>query len=414
LRLQLRAAALLMLVALPARADDRVDTTVTWMSERRVEGGSLTVVHPQFDLGLDLGENFSLSAGYEADVVSGATSRLYTASQGVDAISTATEFDDFRQVGRAGLSLQGRRSRLFAGYSYGTERDYRSHVVSAGGSVDLPGKNTTFAVSYSHNFDQVCDKNNGDATPLERRPLSGEDPCFEDADDPMRPPGEPVPTLARDVAIDTVEASLTQNVSPTMVLQLGAHGQILSGFQSNPYRSVRVGENEAQEHTPDERARLAVFVRTNLAFPRAHGALSVSLRGYTDTWGVQSGAAEMAYHQYLGKAVVFRLRTRVYQQTEAVFFEDAIDYANFGSTGEYFTGDRELSPLRNELVGGKMSIISAADDSGSVWGLFDELDFHVRADAMWAQSLTDTAPGGDPDGVLPDVLVVSVGLLLRY
>jgi hypothetical protein len=122
----------------------------------------------------------------------------------------------------------------------------------------------------------------------------------------------------------------------------------------------------------------------------------------------------MAYHQYLGRSVLFRLRTRAYQQTKAVFFEDAIDYANFGSTGEYFTGDRELSPLRNVLVGGKMSVLSAADDGGSVWGLFDELDFHLRADGIWAQSLTDTAPGGDPGGILPDVLIVSAGLLLRY
>ena len=36
-------------------------------------------------------------------------------------------------------------------------------------SVDLPGKNTNFAIAYAHHFDSVCDFDNGDATPLERR-----------------------------------------------------------------------------------------------------------------------------------------------------------------------------------------------------------------------------------------------------
>ena len=53
--------------------------------------------------------------------MSGATESLY-ATNGVDAVSSATTFSDTRQVGKAGLSFQGRRSRLFAAYSYGTER----------------------------------------------------------------------------------------------------------------------------------------------------------------------------------------------------------------------------------------------------------------------------------------------------
>ncbi len=394
-----------------ARAEDRVDTTITWFSERRAQAAgsttTLDVYHPQFDLGLDLGENFSLSAGYEADIVSGATESLYAASPlGVDAVSSATTFSDTRQVGKGGLAFQGRRSRLFAGYSYGFERDYRSHSVSVGAAIDLPGKNTTLALSYTHNFDQVCDLDNGDATPLERRALTGANKCFDTAADAT--------TVSHDIAIDTTEASLTQNVSPTAVLQLGVHGQVLNGFQSNPYRRVRVFGVDAQENSPLVRGRVALFVRANLAFPRAHGKLGMAVRGYADTWGVESVSAEMDYHQYLGTRVLFRLRTRVYQQSAAVFFEDAVDYENLGSIGAYHTGDRELSPLRSVLVGGKMSYIAAADESGSVWGLFDELDFHLRADGVWAQSLTETAPGGDVTGLLPDMIVVSLGLLMRY
>jgi hypothetical protein len=391
----------------PARGEDRADTTITWFTERRDGAEALNVYHPQVDLGIDLSQHVSLSAGYEADVVSGATEALYAAPQpGVDAVSSATVFSDTRHSAKGGLSFAGRRSRLVLGYVFGTERDYRSHSVSVGAAIDLPGKNTTFAVSYAHNFDSVCDLDNGDATPLERRPLTGENDCF--TDDAM------AGTLTHDLSIDATEVTLTQNLSPTMVLQLGVFGQIIDGFQSNPYRRVRVAGVDAQENVPLVRDRLALFARMNIAFPRARSSLGVLARVYDDTWGVESITLEMSYNQYLGKSLVFRFRGRAYRQDGAVFFRDAIDYQNFGPSGAYFTGDRELAPFQQVLVGGKLSYLKVGESGHDVWGAFDELDFHVRAEGIWGQSLTDTAPGGDPGGALPDMMVVSLGLLLRY
>jgi hypothetical protein len=403
-------AAALAATLLPAgaRAEDKADVSLTWFNERRGNDKSLSVYHPQVDLGVDLGDHFSLSAGYQADVVTGATFALYRAPDPgeVDVVSSATEFKDTRHVGKGGLQLQGRRSRLAVGYVYGTERDYRSHAISASGAIDLPGKNTTFSLSYSHNFDRVCDFDNGDATPLERRPLTGENACF--TTDPM------AKTLAHEVTIDTTEATLTQNVSPTLVLQLGVFGQIIDGFQSNPYRRVRVAGVDAQENTPLVRDRLAVFLRLNLAFPSVHSALGVLVRATDDTWGVESVAAEMTYSQYLGSTLVFRFRGRAYQQDGAVFFRDAIDYMNFGPSGTYFTGDRELAPMRQVLVGGKLSYLKIGESGHDVWGGFDEVDFSIRAEAIYGQSLTDTAPGGDAGGLGPDMFVISTGLMLRY
>ena len=62
-------------------------------------------------------------------------------------------------------------------------------------------------------------------------------------------------TTWRAPTIDTAQATLTQNVSPTAVLQLSLYGQVLDGKQSNPYRAVRIGPNEPQENIPTTRAR---------------------------------------------------------------------------------------------------------------------------------------------------------------
>jgi len=120
------------------------------------------------------------------------------------------------------------------------------------------------------------------------------------------------------------------------------------------------------------------------------------------------------YHQYLGKSVLFRLRGRIYQQTGAIFFRDAVDYQVVGPVGAFFTGDRDLAPLRSYLAGGKLSWISTAQEGRPIWGFLDEVDFHLGAEALWTIPLTDTPPGGDVTGTVPDAIVATVGLLLRY
>jgi len=59
-----------------AHADDHIESTTTWFQEKRAGGlGGLTVIHPQLDIGIDAGETMTLGLGYDADVVSGATSK---------------------------------------------------------------------------------------------------------------------------------------------------------------------------------------------------------------------------------------------------------------------------------------------------------------------------------------------------
>lgn len=374
-----------------AAADDGVDVNTTWYQEQRQGGqGGLTVIHPQFDAAVDVGEHTNLSLGYAADAVTGATAAVYA----VDAVSTATTFSDVRHVGSLGLGFAGRRATLGFSGSVGVERDYLSLSAGGNAAIDLPGKNTNFAVSYSHARDQACDKANAELQPLERRALTGADPCAKDygvfgkdtLDATML-----VMTTWRDLTIDTAQATVTQNLSPTMVLQASLFGQVLEGFQSNPYRRVRVGPNEPQEHIPDTRARVALSVRLNRWLPKLRAAVHVSGRAYSDSWGVNSGTVELAYSQYVGSSLLLRLRARAYQQTAATFFKDAFFYETESTAGSYFTGDRELSPVRNAVVGGKLTLLSVAEDDKKVWGLFDRVDWNLKADVF----LLDELPADD-------------------
>jgi hypothetical protein len=408
-----------VVIAIPASAgaEDRIDLTTTWYQESRRGGlGGLTVIHPQLDLGLDLGDTVTVEAGWSADAVTGATAAVYS----VDAVSSATKFEDLRNEGHISLGFAGRRSQLAFSTSVGAERDYLSLTVGGTGSVDLPGKNTNLALSYTHNFDQVCDRDNAMATPLERQALTGDVPCSKRY---IRGEDTPGMSVWRDVAIDTAQATITQNLSPTTNLQLSLWGQVIQGFQSNPYRSVRVGPIDAQEHSPENRARGAVSARINRFLPAIRSAAHLSLRGTSDTWGVSSGTLEAAWSQYAGDSLLLRLRARIYQQTAATFFKDAFFYEIESTAGEFFTGDRELAPVRNATVGAKLTVLTVAEDDERVWGLFDKLQVNLKGDVLMLDELAADDPDANVDGTdnqfltsgqLIDAFVLQAGLLLEY
>ena len=405
------------LAAPAARADDRAEVSTALFAEKRAgDKGGLMVVHPQMLFGIDLGRYVSLDVAYAADIVSGATASVYQ----VDTTTTATPFSDVRNEGTVSLGFRGRRSRLTFSGTFGTERDYLSRQLGASASVDLPGRNTTVGLAYTHGFDQVCNKDNGMASPLEARALVGDDPCEK----PNVVTGTDTPGMTRweSLTINTAQASITQNLSPTMNMQVALFGQIVEGFQSNPYRRVRIGPNAPQEHVPDTRARWSLSARLNRYLPKLHAAAHFDARFYNDTWGIIGGNASLAYSQYIGKSLLVRFHARVYQQTAATFFKDAFFYETESTAGEYFTGDRELSPVRNASFGAKLTLITVGGDK-PVWGLFDKLQLNLKGEAMLIDLLAADSLAANPAGIdnqflygqsFVDAAVLQLGLLGNY
>ncbi|MEO8843885.1 MAG: DUF3570 domain-containing protein [Kofleriaceae bacterium] len=400
-----------------AFADNRAEVSTSVFEERRQgDKGGLTVIHPQMDVGGDIGSHVTLDAGYSADAVSGATSTVYK----VDAVTSATRFSDTRHEGTVALGFKGRRSKLSFSGTFGTERDYLSRQIGGDASVDLPGRNTTVDLAYSHSFDTVCDKDNGDVMPLERRALTGADQCAKR--DLMLSKDLPGTTVWKALSIDTAQFTLTQNLSPTLNMQIAAYGQVLEGFQSNPYRRVQVGGNSPQEHIPDTRARWSLTTRFNKFFPKLHSAIHLGVRFYDDTWRVIGGDAELGYSQYVGNSLLLKFHARVYQQTAAKFFKDAFFYQTESTAGEYYTGDRELSPVRSAMVGAKLTVITVGGEK-PVWGLFDKLDFNVKGDILILDQLPADPTLDNPMGIdkeflygtgLFDAVIIQLGLLGTY
>ena len=167
----------------------------------------------------------------------------------------------------------------------------------------------------------------------------------------------------RDLSSHTFQAAWTQAWTPILTTQLSATAQLLDGFQSNPYRAVRIGRAAAQEHHPDEPRALRRRRRARGSGSQPlSGALQPQLRVYRDTWDMRSVSGRArATSRRSSRAAAARARPLL-PQSGAAFYSD--DYV-LAPRGQYFTGDRELSPMRSVLLGAPARRGQApSDDAG--------------------------------------------------
>lgn len=376
----------LLALAPPARAQvAQVDTAHTLYHEAPTRT-NMTVYTPGVDVGVSPADWMTIRGGYEADVVSGASvatkagPAYQSVNPGADVITTAS-VRDVRSSPRGGITLRKGDVAYTAQYTYGTENDYRSHSIFVGARTEAYEHNTQFEISYARNFDLVCDRVQAvNATPPRFRALEDSKGCFTGGDLRTR----------HTLSIDGLQASWTQAWTPVFATQLVYTAQLLDGFQSNPYRSIIIGQGlKAQEHHPDVRARQALALRLNLFVRPLKLAVRVTGRIYRDTWDVTSGTGELEAERYLTEGLRVAGRGRFYKQTGALFWSD--DYTGgeppLGPKGQYFTGDRELSPFWSLGLGLRVTyaIVPAPKPEGGrarLLGLFTNAKIGASADAI--------------------------------
>lgn len=342
---------------------------------------NMTVYSPAAAVEAKPGDTIRVQGGWEADIVSGASvatkaGAIYqNANGGADVVTTAS-VQDVRNVGKGRVTVEHEGVTLSGGYRYGTENDYKSHAFDVTAKTSLFGRNTDLSIAYARNFDRVCDRVQGAGDPATRaNPLESSDGCF--SEDPLR--------TTRPLGVDTFQSSWTQAWTKIFASQLVYTAQIYNGFQSNPYRSVILAQGvRAQENHPENRFRHALTARSNLFVRPIKMALQLEARGYWDTWDIKSVSGQVAVDKYLIGALRLRGRARLYRQSGALFWSD--DYTGggrpLGPKGQYFTGDRELSPLTTFLLGIGVVHRFEKKDGSRYLGIFEALRLAGSLDAM--------------------------------
>jgi hypothetical protein len=310
----------------------------------------LLVINPEVTVSAAPADFLKINAGYQADIVSGASESVKAGRlAGVDVVSAATSFHDTRHAATGGVSLLRESTEFTASYSYGTESDYRSQSIAASAATTFLQKNTELRLSYARSFDKVCVARFASSDdPSARAPLDSSKGCFTNATN----------RSSRPIDIDSFQVGWTQTWTPVIATQLNLTASLQHGFLGNPYRGVVIASagDVAVENHPENRARAAAAFRLRLYARPIRTAFGVGAHVYRDTWEVLAGTLSLDAERYLFPGFRVQARARYYAQSGALFYSD--DYTGGepkdGPRGQYWTGDRELSPLQSYLVGGRL------------------------------------------------------------
>lgn len=392
------------LVAGVASAQERGDVQgALRLFAQPASGDYLIVVTPSVTGKVQAKRWLSFDVDWTADIVTGATPRTYGSP---DVVSAATTFSEARNVIGAGAAAVAGPATITAGYAYGTENDYRSNLIRAGLSLDLFNHNTVIALDYSHSFDSVCDLAQPGVPLLLRQPLDTSRGCFSGN----------VMLTQEPLDIDHLEATVTQTLTPTLLGALSGTYQHLGGFQSNPYRRVRLdnGLEQAQESHPKVRDRGALTARLRWAIAKLSATLGGDLRLYSDTWGVQSLTGEVSWQQPFNKSAPawrYLARARGYVQSSANFYRDvgwSNSYERAGPAGNYFTADQELAPLADLLLGARFMHVSQHPPDKRRWRMFTGVEWDFSFDYVKIFALSPEPPNAARTRGFASALVLSV------
>ena len=116
-------------------------------------------------------------------------------------------------------------------------------------------------------------------------------------------------------------------------------------------------------------------------------------RLYEDSWALQAVTGDLVVNKYLSSVMLLTLRGHYHLQSGASFYRNADEYRILGPAGQYWTGDRELSPMSNYLVGGRMAFLRRPQQERSSW--FAEMEADVKYELLVYHVDSASAPNAD-------------------
>src|SRR3954463_5877609 len=183
--LSLAVIAAIFVFAVPSRGQAQavvLDTRTTFFHEP-AKGSTMTVYTPSTDLTVNPWDFLSVSAGWEADIVSGASERIKSGplsrTAGADVVSGAS-VKDVRHLGRGSVAIKRESTQLTLGGSDSVENDYKSASFNGAVRTDLFQHDTQLELAYARNWDSVCDVvHTANTDPTLRAALDDSKGCFD-------------------------------------------------------------------------------------------------------------------------------------------------------------------------------------------------------------------------------------------
>lgn len=298
-------ALVLSLAAGAVRADDRVVLD----GHLYLDSDQLEVWHPHVGVSVDASDETTVSASYDADVISAAT---------ID-VRTSASPRGFTEA-RHGLGAEVRVApsstlRLGAGLSGSFAPDYTSGTATLSASFDDPRRIHTFSLAASGSYAGVGRV------------------------------GDQGPT--GDALAGGLSLGWAAVLSRAVVLDLAAGGELAGGYLESPYRFVSVYDARdpaarlaVPEALPDSRLRGSLRARLRIA-PTDEVFVRASYRLHADDWGVLGHTVDAELSVVPVPALTLSATFRFLGQRAATFYRGR--YETLPLLPELRARDRELA-----------------------------------------------------------------------
>ncbi len=222
------------------------------------------------------------------------------------------------------------------------ERDYLSMNVGVAAERNLNEKNTTVSAAMAFSYDWI-------------------DPTDADIFD-TRPEDE------EKWSVDLF-FGLAQILSRSSTMQVTFNYKHSDGYLSDPYKAIQgIGPSDVllSDERPDTKDQLSIMLRYRHYFESVSGAAHLDGRFYTDSFGVNSLTAELAWYQNFFEWLTITPSVRWYSQSKADFYDTVLPA---GVQPNYRSSDFRLSPYGalSAKIKADVEILNALDYNAPSW-----------------------------------------------
>lgn len=268
----------------------------------------------QFKLIAPLTDNVQLDIDYQSEKMSGA-SPWYTFKLGEEApvqLMSGASIEDKRTDFAAKLSYFWERQVAGVRVARSSEDDYDSLAVALNYTYETEDRLNTFSIA--------TDVSNDDINPVDSDLF------------PQRP------TTEQSKHSNSVLLSYARVINKSTLAKFSLGYSEKTGYLSDPYKLTFVNFALLNDSRPQSRYARTFSAQLRYFSDTLNGALHADYRYYDDSWGINSNTIELAWYQNLGYGFQLVPSVRLYDQSEAFYYE--VFYEQERNDGLYSTDYR--------------------------------------------------------------------------
>lgn len=256
----------------------------------------------------------------------------------IDVETQGSAYTEERTEISGGIDFLHDRTLLSLSATNSSENDYEADSIGFSLSQEFFGDLSTLSLSYS----------------------TGEDDIYQNVRDADRNIVDR--TFVDNATHQRFGLGWTQIMTKSWIVSFNAEASVDEGFLRNPYRSARARDTSAPsgftrvaELYPTTRNSQAYAIKSMYYLPY-RAALQLEYRVFNDSWEIEASNYQLKYIHPFGKHWITELRIRGYEQTQAEFYSDLLDFVpNDELQTVIRASDKELSTYDNITVGFALS-----------------------------------------------------------